>query len=156
MEAAAEKVFEISANLDDASGEVLGEALSRLIDEGALDAWTTPIGMKRNRPGVTLSLLCCIEDRDRLARRLIELTGTFGVRYRAWDRLVLARRHETVETKFGSIRVKVGSIEGRVVTAKPEFADARQLAEKHGVPVRCVLDAARAARMALLDTPDNP
>ncbi len=150
MDAAADKVIEISANLDDATGEVLGEALARLIDEGALDAWTLAIGMKRNRPGTMISLLCRAEDRDRLARRLMELTGTFGLRYRPWDRLVLERRHETVETAFGSIRIKVGSIDGRIITAKPEFADAEQLAGRQGVPVRRVIDAARSAAVALL------
>lgn len=136
-------VFEIVANLDDASGEVIGAAVESLLAEGALDAWTTAIGMKKDRPGVMVSLLCKAEDRDRLARRLIELTGSFGVRFREWDRLVLDRRHETAQTPYGPIRLKVGSLDGRVVASKPEFEDVLRAAQSHGIPVRQVLDSAR-------------
>jgi len=143
MSSSATQVFEIAVNLDDVSGEVLGAALESLLADGALDVWTSAIGMKKNRPGVMLSLLCKPEDRDRLTRRVMELTGSFGVRYRAWDRLVLERTEATTQTPYGPVRLKVGSLDGRVVTVKPEFEDMRTAAESHGVPLRKVLACVR-------------
>jgi hypothetical protein len=123
----------------------VGEAIDALLADGALDAWTVPIGMKKNRPGVCLSLLCETDRRDALARRLIELTGSFGVRYRSWSRLVLDRRHETVSTAYGEVRLKVGRLDGRDLVRKVEFDDARRAAEATGVSVRTVIDAAKAS-----------
>ena len=136
-------VVEIAANLDDASGEVIGAAVETLLIEGALDVWTSAISMKKQRPGVMVSLLCAPEDRDRLARRLMELTGSFGVRYRPWDRLVLDRRHETAQTPFGPIRIKIGSLDGQAIAAKPEYEDVHRAAQTHGVTLRQVLESVR-------------
>jgi pyridinium-3,5-bisthiocarboxylic acid mononucleotide nickel chelatase len=141
MTASATQVVEIAANLDDVSGELIAAAVETLLAEGALDAWTTAIGMKKNRPGVMVNLLCKPADRDRLARRLLELTGSFGVRFREWERLVLERRHQTVDTPYGPIRLKVGSLDGQGVTCKPEFEDVRAAAESHGVSPRQVIAA---------------
>lgn len=145
MTAAPTEVIEIAANVDDASGEVIGAAVDALLEAGALDVWTAPIGMKKNRPAVCLSLLCEPDQRDALARRVIELTGSFGVRYRAWSRLVVDRRHETVNTRYGPVRIKVGRLDGRDAVRKVEFDDARRAAEAAGVSVGAVIDAAKAA-----------
>lgn len=145
MSATPTQVIEIAANLDDASGEVIGAAIDALLEAGALDVWTTPIGMKKQRPGVCLSLLCEPEKRDLLARCLIELTGSFGVRFRPWDRLIVERRHETVATAYGDLRVKVGQLDGRDVVHKIEYDDAKRAAVAAGVSVRSVLEAGRAA-----------
>lgn len=144
------QVVEIACNLDDASGEVVGAAIDTLLEAGALDAWVTPITMKKHRPGVTLSVLCESGLMDTMARLVIELTGTFGVRYRDWSRVVLDRRHETVTTRYGDLRIKVGSMHGKVILAKPEYDDVAAAAERHGVSVRRVMDAARAAADAWL------
>jgi len=141
----AAQVVEIAVNLDDLSGEVIAAAADALRGDGALDVWTTPITMKHGRPGVCLSLLCREADRERLARRVVERTGSFGLRYRTWDRLELDRRHETVATDFGEVRIKVGSLDGRDVTAKVEFADAADLARRHDVSPRRVIQAAMCA-----------
>jgi uncharacterized protein (DUF111 family) len=138
-------VTEIAVNLDDVTGEVLGDAQLKLLDAGALDVWTVPIGMKKQRPGVMLCVLCDSAKRAELARLMLRLTGSFGVRFRDWERLVLDRRHETVNTRFGDIRIKIGSLDGELVSAQPEFEDARELADRAGVPVRDVLRAAQAA-----------
>jgi len=90
------QVVEIACNLDDASGEIVGGVIEDLLSAGALDAWATPITMKKQRPGVTLSVLCEQGLREMMTRLMIELTGSFGVRYRDWGRLVLDRRHEPV------------------------------------------------------------
>ncbi|MHC4995142.1 MAG: nickel pincer cofactor biosynthesis protein LarC2 [Planctomycetota bacterium] len=146
MDQSVERVIEIAVNLDDASGELVGHAQQSLRDEGALDVWTTPLQMKKGRPGIGLHVLGAVGDRDRLARRVIELTGAFGVRYREWDRLVLDRRHETVDTAFGPVRLKVGSLGGAVMAVKPEFEDVRRAAEQSGVEApEALAEAQRAA-----------
>ena len=141
-------VTEIVVNLDDVTGELIGDAQRELLLAGALDVWVTAIQMKKNRPGVVLSLLCEASKRDALAGLVMELTGSFGVRYRAWDRVVLERRHVTVETAYGKVRVKVGELDGRVVVARPEFEDVKHLAQESGAVTRDVMDAAMAAAHA--------
>ncbi len=123
------QVTEIVVNLDDVTGELLGEAQRALLAAGALDVWTTAIQMKKGRPGVMLSLLCDQGKRDALARLVIELTGSFGVRFREWGRLVLDRRHVTVDTRFGKVQIKVGELDGKIIIARPEFEDVKKLAD---------------------------
>ena len=143
------EVTEIAVNLDDVAGEVVGDAVRTLLQAGALDVWTTAIQMKKQRPGVMLSLLCERDRRDELAKLMIELTGSFGVRFRDWGRLVLDRRHVSVDTRYGKVRIKVGELDGKVVVARPEFDDARHLAQEAGASVRDVMAAAQAAAEAL-------
>jgi len=143
------QVTEIVVNLDDVTGELIGDTVRTLLQAGALDVWTTAIQMKKGRPGVMLSLLCDPGKRDELAGLVIELTGSFGVRFRDWGRRVLDRRHVTVDTRFGEVRIKVGELDGDVVVAHPEFEDVKQLAQEAGASVRDVMDAARSAAQAL-------
>lgn len=138
-------VVEIAVNLDDAAGQIVGDAMRRLLDAGALDAWTTPIGMKKQRPGVMLSVLCEPAKRDDLSRLMLRLTGSFGVRYRAWDRVVLERRHVELETRLGGVRGKAGWLGGDLVTLRPEYEDVKSLADRAGVTLREAMDAAIAA-----------
>jgi len=145
MEQSLEQVVELVANLDDVTGEQVAAAVEALLAEGALDAWSTPIIMKQGRPGVMLSVLCADDARDRLMQRVIELTGTFGVRHRTWDRLVLHRQHHTVDTIYGPIRIKVGRLDDHIAAVKCEFADVRKAAEAHDVSPRRVQEAAHVA-----------
>jgi len=143
------EVTEIVVNLDDVTGEVLGDAQRTLLAAGALDVWTSAIQMKKGRPGVMLSLLCENDKRDELARLVIELTGSFGVRFRDWGRLVLDRRHVTVDTRYGKVRIKLGELGGKTIVARPEFQDVKTRAQEAGATVRDVLDAAQSAAQAL-------
>lgn len=143
------RVVELVVNLDDTSGERVGLACSTLLDAGALDVWTTPITMKQGRPGVMLSLLAAEDDQERLSVMLLETTGSFGVRSRVWDRLVLERAWEDVQTRYGTLRLKVGRLDGRVVSVKPEFSEVVALAQRAGVTVAQVQDAAAGAADAL-------
>lgn len=138
-------VVELAVNLDDLNPEVLGAAQQALLDAGALDVWTTSIGMKKQRPGVMLSLLCKPPQRDAMANLMLELTGSFGVRFRPWGRMVLDRRFAVVTTRFGDLRIKIGSVNGQVRAVHPEFEDAAALARRHRVPLREVMSAADAA-----------
>jgi len=138
-------VYELSANLDDCTGEVIAAAIGRLLPAGCLDAWAAPVVMKKSRPAWILHALCAPGDLEEIERIVLTETTTFGVRRRLCQRRKLRRAHETVETPYGPIRVKVGRLDGRAVTASPEFADCDAAAEAHHVPVREVQAAAAAA-----------
>ncbi len=144
-DASADSVIELSANIDDCTGEVLGATLEHLLTAGALDAWTSPINMKKSRPAWMLSVICRPTDADEMQRLILTETTTFGVRRRLCRRGMLQRTCQTVETPFGPIRMKIGTLDGQVVTVAPEFADCQAAAEAHHVPVRTAQMAAQAA-----------
>ncbi|MBM4354387.1 MAG: nickel pincer cofactor biosynthesis protein LarC [Deltaproteobacteria bacterium] len=148
----------MATNLDDCSPQVVASALERLFQEGALDAWCTPIQMKKNRPGVQVSLLCRAAERDRLRRVLFRETTAIGVREQLVIRTKLPREWVPVTTRFGTVRMKACRLDGEVVNAAPEFEDARHLAEANAVPVRVVLAEAMAAFRAVEGVPEaaNP
>ncbi len=135
----------VSTNLDDCSPQVAAHVLGRLLQAGALDAWFTPIQMKKNRPGVELSVLCAEELRTRIAEMIFKETTAIGLREVPLLRKRLPREWVEVETRWGAVRVKLCRLDGDVVNAAPEFEDARRLSEEHGVPVREVLAEAVAA-----------
>lgn len=145
------QVVELAVNLDDTTAEVLGDAVQRLLEQGALDVWTQPIAMKKNRPAVMLCLLCESSVCERMAELILELTGSFGVRYRTWDRLVLERRHVMLDSALGSFRAKVGSLDEKIIVAQPEFDDIQTQASEHGVPLRQAMTKAQAAVQQWLD-----
>ena len=136
-----ETVTELSTNLDDVTGEVLGHAISQLVDAGALDAWATPIVMKKGRPAHTLSVLATSTDAPGLVDVMMSTTGTLGVRTRQIQRTVAARRIVTVSVDGYRIDVKVSDFR-----AKAEFDHVLDAAEALGLPVTEV--AARAEALA--------
>ena len=140
----ADELVELAANLDDCTGEVLGHALDKLLACGCVDAWAAPAVMKKSRPAWVLSALCRASDVPAAEQVFFEETTTFGVRRRPCRRTKLLRSFETVETAFGPIRIKVGRLGDRVLTASPEFADCRTAAETHHAAVRDVFAAAAA------------
>ena len=142
---AADSVVELAANLDDCTGELIGATIDRLIAAGCLDAWATPATTKKSRPGWVLSALCHPADAEDAERILFAETTTFGVRRRLCRRRKLARRHETVETPYGPIRIKLGCRGDEVVTASPEFEDCRAAADSHHASVKDVMAAATNA-----------
>lgn len=140
-----DSVWELATNLDDCTGELIAAAIEAALQAGALDAWATPATMKKSRPGWVLSMLCHPADADAVEAILFKQTPTFGIRRRPWQRSILKREHETVETPFGPVRVKLGRRGGQLLVASPEFADCQAAAACHHVAVREVFDAARAA-----------
>ncbi len=146
--AASDRVWVLETNLDDLPGEVVGYATTRLLAAGALDAYVTPIFMKKNRPGVMVSVLCDEDKIPVLEEILFRETTTLGIRRYAVSRHKLKRRAAEVETSFGPIKGKLGWIEGRPATFSPEFDDCARAAATHGVPLREVQDAALAAYLA--------
>lgn len=139
------RVVELVVNLDDATGELVGDSIDQLLQHGALDAWACPITMKKGRPGIMLSALVPEENRDTFARLMLKLTGSFGVRFRLWDRLVLDRDWIDADTRLGKVKLKTGSLHGQVLTAKPEHDSVRALADAKGVTLAQAQRAAQAA-----------
>jgi uncharacterized protein (TIGR00299 family) protein len=140
-----DRVWVLETNLDDLPGEVVGYATTRLLAAGALDAFVVPIQMKKNRPGVMLSVLC---DEPRIAEMeeiLFRETTTLGVRRYPVSRHKLRRQAAEVATRFGPVKGKLGWIEGRPPTFSPEYDDCARVASALGVPLREVYDAAHAA-----------
>ncbi len=135
----------LEANLDDCPGQLVARAIEAALEEGALDAWAAPVTMKKGRPGLVLSALAPVARREEVARALLRETTTLGVRFRAVERMELARELHTVETPYGPVRIKVGRLGGEVLNAHPEWDDCAVRAREHGVPVKRVLEEAAAA-----------
>lgn len=135
---AQETVCLLECNLDDATGEVLGYAMERLFAAGALDVWFTPVQMKKNRPGVVLSALARPEQADALAALILRETPTLGVRRRPVERVVAERREASVETEWGTVRVKEKWLDGQRVATSPEYEDCARIARERGVPLQDV------------------
>lgn len=135
----------LSANIDDMTPEALAYALERLFAAGALDAWFTPIMMKKSRPAVQLSAICAEAERLALTAILLRETTTFGVRATPIAREKADRRWETVVTQWGPVRVKIKAWEGTVLDAVPEYEQVAALARAADVPFREVYAAAAEA-----------
>jgi pyridinium-3,5-bisthiocarboxylic acid mononucleotide nickel chelatase len=135
----------IETNMDDISPQILGHVMERAFELGALDCYFTSAQMKKNRPGVLLSILCQDEQRNALNELLFSETTTLGVRAYEVERRALQRRVITVETQFGPIDVKVAQLNGHIIKEMPEFEQCRAAARLADVPLRVVEEAAKAA-----------
>ncbi len=130
-----DEVVLLEANLDDCTGEQIGYAVDRLFEAGALEVFNTAISMKKSRPGVVLSVIAPIEKESDCERVLFAETSTFGVRRSLRTRRKLGRRIDAVATRYGEIRVKIGTRGEEVVRVAPEFEDCAKAAREHGVPL---------------------
>ena len=131
-------VDEISCNLDDMTGEAIAFAAEELIQAGALDVYTTAIQMKKGRPGVKLSCICKCADRRRMAELMLRHTTTLGVRIQRFERMVLERSSDSIETRYGTLEIKTASGAG-VSKSKPEYESAAKLARENDVPLAEIL-----------------
>ena len=143
-EEAAGAVFELVCDVDDATPQVLGYLLGRLLEAGALDATLQPVVMKKDRPGTRVTALVRAETIPAVEQVLFREGTTLGVRRRAVARTELPRRTVEVATEHGTVRVKVGELAGEVVHVAPEYEDCRALAEQTGVPLREIIRQAMA------------
>lgn len=142
---AAEEVVELKCNIDDMTAEALGYAQEALLSAGALDVYTTPIGMKKNRPAILLTCMCRKEQRDDMLRCIFANTTTIGVREYVSARYTLARREESVGTEYGRVRIKYASGWG-VERSKPEYEDVARIARETGKPFGEILRAVTVAQ----------
>jgi uncharacterized protein (TIGR00299 family) protein len=149
-----ETILQVETTVDDMSPQLYEPLLERLLEAGALDAWLTPVIMKRSRPGVVLTALCEPSRVAGLSHLLFEESSTIGVRWTAYQRARLDREMVRLDTAYGPVTFKVSRLEGRVVTVTPEFEEVRRIARDKGLAVREVLDEARGeGRRRLGGTP---
>jgi uncharacterized protein (TIGR00299 family) protein len=146
----------LETNLDDIKAEIMGNVIERALAAGALDVFHTSIQMKKNRPGVLLTVLCPAHEADKFSEFLLRETSAFGVRRSLVDRQKLRRETMTVKTPFGDIAVKLGRLNGEIIQAKPEFESCRKLAEAASVPVKRVYEAADLVCGRLLEQGQDP
>jgi len=132
----------LECNVDDTIPELLGYLSLQLMQAGALDAFMTPVQMKKQRPGILLTVLCRPELRDELLDLIFRESTTFGIREYPVKRTVLQRRSESVKTRYGNVNVKTGLWKGSVITRTPEYTDCVRLAQQAGISVRAVYEAA--------------
>jgi uncharacterized protein (TIGR00299 family) protein len=140
-----DEIAVLETNLDDISSEILGYVVEKALSDGALDVFHTPIQMKKNRPGVLLTILCAAADRERFTELLLRETTALGVRRYSAERRKLKRAATKVQTPFGEVEVKTGSLDGKRIQAAPEFESCKRLATERGVPIKDVYQAAIAA-----------
>jgi len=136
---AQELITVLEANVDDLNPQVFGYVMDRLLEEGALDAFGVPVQMKKNRPGMLLTVLSKTEDASRLAKLIFQETTTLGVRQREEKRQALARRWVTVTTRWGDVRLKIAIMNGTVTNYAPEYEDCRRIAAECHVPLKSVM-----------------
>jgi uncharacterized protein (TIGR00299 family) protein len=137
-----EPVFELQANIDDLSPEILAAAQERLLKAGALDVFLVPIQMKKSRPGTIITVLCRPNDREAMQEILFAETSTFGIRYREMGRVTLEREIVEVETSAGAIQIKVGRRHGRIIQASPEFESCVKAARQVQQPLKRIYEIA--------------
>jgi uncharacterized protein (TIGR00299 family) protein len=143
-----ETVTVLETALDDLSPQVLAWVAELALAAGAMDVMLTPVIMKKGRPGTLLTVLCSAENQKKLERLILRETSTLGIRIRRDERSCLERHHLPVETPYGEVRVKIGTLDGEVMNVAPEFEDCRAAAVRCDVPLKQVQQAAIAAYAA--------
>lgn len=137
-----EDVTVLEANIDDMNPQVYAYFAERALETGALDVFSIPVQMKKNRAGQLVTVLCRPEDREKFSDLLFRETTTLGVRQSSVLRRTLGRESVTVETSVGPVRVKIARLNGRILNVSPEYEDCRKLAAERGVPLKQVLSEA--------------
>ncbi len=138
-----EAILSIETNIDDMNPEFYDHVIERLLEAGALDAYATPVIMKKTRPGTLLTALAREEARDKITKIIFEETTTAGIRYHKMERVVLDRETRHVTTRYGEIAVKVLTDNGHIVTVSPEYEECRRIAKARGVPLKLVYEEAK-------------
>jgi uncharacterized protein (TIGR00299 family) protein len=152
-----ETIVQVETTIDDMSPQLYEPLMERLLGAGALDVFLTPVIMKRSRPGTVLTALGSPDRVGELCRVLFEESSTIGVRWTEMSRARLEREMVTLITPYGEVPAKVSRLDGRVVTVTPEFAEVARIARDRSLPVREVLDQARAdARRVMAEGAARP
>jgi uncharacterized protein (TIGR00299 family) protein len=125
----------LECNIDDMTGEMLGDAMDRLMEAGAMDVHFTSIVMKKNRPAVTLSVLCSAADEDKFKRLIFRHTSTLGIKTVPINKTVLDISFEHLDTPLGRVTMKNAIMDGQIIRSKPELDDCRELATRHNIPL---------------------
>ena len=140
-----DRVAMLETNLDDINPEILGYFIETALAAGARDVFYTPVQMKKNRPGVLLTVLCAEADADKFSELILRETSAFGIRRTLAERRKLRREFTTIKTPFGDVTVKIGRLDGKLVQAAPEFESCKKLASRAKVPLKRIYEAALKA-----------
>jgi hypothetical protein len=140
-----DQIAVLETNLDDHNPEVLGHFMETALAAGALDVFYTPVQLKKNRPGVWLTVLCGETEADKFSEMILRETTAFGLRRTIAERRKLRREFAEVRTPFGKITVKLGKVNGKVVHATPEFESCKKQAVRAKIPLKRVYEAAYRA-----------
>ena len=151
-----EELVLIETNIDDMNPEFYDGTMESLFKAGALDVYLTPIIMKKSRPANKISVLSSETDRQAMTEILLHETSSFGVRYFRIGRTVLEREMKTVNISWGSVRIKIGKFNGKVIQISPEYEDCKKIAYKEKVPVKQVYEEAHSQAIKLFGTIDTP
>jgi len=144
-----DQIAVLETNLDDHNPEILGHFIETALAAGALDVFYTPIQMKKNRPGVLLTILCVDTEADKFSELILRETTAFGVRRALAERRKLRREFAEVGTPYGNVTVKLGKFNGKIVHATPEYESCKKQAAKAKIPLNRVYEAANRAILAL-------
>jgi pyridinium-3,5-bisthiocarboxylic acid mononucleotide nickel chelatase len=139
--AVAEEISILEANLDDLNPQLIGYITELAFSQGALDVFTVPVQMKKNRPGTLLTVLAKLQDELKLREMIFRESSTLGIRVRHEKRYALPRRHEAVATPWGDVRMKIAG-NGKALQYAPEYEDCRRIAAEHEVPLKTVMQEA--------------
>lgn len=139
---ATDEIWVVETNIDDMTGEVCGYLFDKLFEAGAVDFYTTPIQMKKSRPAILLTALVPEQYLANVETILFDQTTTFGIRTYKISRKTLKREMAQVETKYGTVRVKIGRLDGEIKTISPEYEDCKKIAEENNVSLKLVYNAA--------------
>ena len=145
-----ESISVLEANLDDLNPQVFGYVVERLLEAGALDTFAVPVQMKKNRPGMLLTVLSKPEDAAKLTQIIFTETSTLGVRRREEQRQTLARKWVNVVTRWGGVRLKIASMNGTITNYAPEYEDCKKIAAANRVPLKSVMNEAMEAYLKAL------
>lgn len=132
------EMVKIEVNLDDITGEILGHVMDLLLNAGANDVFYIPIYMKKNRPGTMLQVLCPENKKDEMMDIIFKETTTLGIRYYPISVKRLGRQFKKVETPWGTISIKEGLLQGKIVQRAPEYNECKVLSDKHGIPLKLI------------------
>jgi len=156
IQATIETLALLETNVDDLNPQIYDYLMNRLFQSGALDVFLQPVQMKKNRPGILLSVLCPLPAVDELCAILFAETSTLGIRKQTVERQALQRFVQVLETPYGRARVKFARLNPKNTKFAPEYEDCRALAEQHGVPLREVYRAVERAAEQVANPAGDP
>jgi uncharacterized protein (TIGR00299 family) protein len=139
-----EQVAVVETNIDDMNPQIYDYLIQRILEKGALDVFLVPTQMKKNRPGTLLTIICAPDEVQDFSDFLMRETTSLGVRWRIDNRIKTDRHIREIETKYGPVRFKVATAAGKVVNVTAEYEDCKRLAFEKDVPLKTVMEAARA------------
>jgi len=147
----AEQVAVVETNIDDMNPQIYDYLIQRILEKGALDVFLVPTQMKKNRPGTLLTIVCSPDAVGEFSDFLMRETTSLGVRWRIDNRIITDRYIREIDTRYGRMRFKVATLAGKVVNVSAEYEDCKRLAIEKGVPLKEVMEAARATAVRSME-----